>query len=568
MISLLVGSQPIQYAKIFSDHFGSSLAKVIVLFSIVGFLELFGILMVLPLLESLMGGSGSGEHGLGFLYELIPNMQLKDAALILLVAFFGKGLLIYFSLNYLGRLKAGALERTRSRLMDLYFSSRSRPTDESEIAKFTNILTTQSTGLVVAMTTYCRFLQASIILVILSTAAIFVLDAVVLAVACSALLIKRIFNFVNSRAKAHSTKLSTENTEFTDAVIESLSGYLYLKATNQYNKVRPRLNSIVSRVSNTSYRIEQLLAITAGAKEPVFVLLISSVLVLQIALNGMEASSVLAISVLYYRLISAAYEVQYSWQSFLNCVGPVELVNKEIALADAGSLVLPNSSDPIAPESDPLTSKDSNKEYPFFSLENVSFSYNSTFEVVKDFSFVFPKKGRFLIVGPSGSGKSTLLKLMLGLNSPQKGCVYFRHHKLSPKNFDEFRAVVGYVTQAPYIFKGSLIQNICLDFDSEPKPSTWIQAAVRDLNLEHLTDADIRGKISGGEAQRVHYLRELYRKPKILFLDEPDSSLDSESRNLMGEFTQKFAQSALVIEISHNEERECDNLIKLQATSR
>jgi ATP-binding cassette subfamily B protein RaxB len=139
------------------------------------------------------------------------------------------------------------------------------------------------------------------------------------------------------------------------------------------------------------------------------------------------------------------------------------------------------------------------------------------------------------ITGPSGGGKSTLVKLLLGLVDPDHGQVLVDGLPLSRFGYRSFQAQVAAVLQNDSLFAGSLADNIALFDDAIDLPrvvAAATAAAIHDdivrmpMQYETLV-GDMGQALSGGQKQRVLLARALYRRPKILVMDEGTAHLDA-----------------------------------------
>ena len=161
---------------------------------------------------------------------------------------------------------------------------------------------------------------------------------------------------------------------------------------------------------------------------------------------------------------------------------------------------------------------------------------------------------RLAFVGPNGSGKTSLLKILAALIAPSEGLVRFRALPLASIGCLAGRVV--YLHQHPYIMAGSVSYNVEFGAASRgirgARAAGRAEMAMRLLGLEGFGRRGHR-ELSGGEAQRVALARAICSGCEVLLLDEPTSSADSASRELIARAIASAADSgATVVLASHD----------------
>lgn len=152
--------------------------------------------------------------------------------------------------------------------------------------------------------------------------------------------------------------------------------------------------------------------------------------------------------------------------------------------------------------------------------------------ILEDIHFKVASGERVAVFGPSGAGKSTLIRLLNRLDEPTSGTVYIEgqdYRQISPR---KLRRRLGLVMQRPYLFPGTVAENIRFGptANGEDLTDERVHELLVGVDLDGFSDRDV-SKLSGGEAQRVNLARTLANKPEILLLDEPTSSLDVAAKN-------------------------------------
>lgn len=189
-------------------------------------------------------------------------------------------------------------------------------------------------------------------------------------------------------------------------------------------------------------------------------------------------------------------------------------------------------------------------------LCNVSFRYAENEPWILRHCNLKIKAGESVaITGPSGCGKSTLAKIVLGLLEPTEGTVKFGGIDIRRLGLDTYRQWVGAVMQDDQLFAGSIADNIGF-FDPEVSME-WIVAAAQmavihedimamPMGYQSLV-GDMGSSLSGGQKQRVVLARALYRRPKLIVLDEATSHLDTEREQAVNATLGRLAISRFII---------------------
>jgi ATP-binding cassette, subfamily B, bacterial CvaB/MchF/RaxB len=206
-------------------------------------------------------------------------------------------------------------------------------------------------------------------------------------------------------------------------------------------------------------------------------------------------------------------------------------------------------------------------------LKGVSFRYADTEpEVLSGVNFRV-EAGEFVAVtGPSGGGKTTLLKIMLGLFKPVEGTVLIDGTPIDHFGRQAFRSQVGVVMQDDQLLSGSIAENICF-FDAS-LDLDWMRACAAIAGIDDEIMAmpmnyntligDMGTTLSGGQRQRVLLARALYRRPRILFMDEGTSNLDLDKEREVNRALAELKITRIVIAHRPETIRAADRIVVLR----
>lgn len=192
-------------------------------------------------------------------------------------------------------------------------------------------------------------------------------------------------------------------------------------------------------------------------------------------------------------------------------------------------------------------------------FEKVTFGYNRHAQVLKDIDLEIRPGEMIGVVGRSGSGKSTLVNLICRFYDANEGRVLIDGVDVRDYSKDNLRRQIGVVLQEPFLFRGSILENIGYG-KPDATPEQVITAAKAGnchdfiLKSPHAYDTWVgeRGAgLSGGERQRVSIARVLLTDPRILILDEATSSVDAESEAAIQAAMAELVKGRTTIAIAH-----------------
>ena len=197
-------------------------------------------------------------------------------------------------------------------------------------------------------------------------------------------------------------------------------------------------------------------------------------------------------------------------------------------------------------------------------LKNISFSYKTGEPIIDNLSLTI-QKGQFIAIsGTSGVGKTTLLNIISKLINPSSGDIFLDDIRLTESNKYNYFNLITYLTQKPFIYEGTIIQNLILDDDevkhhevNELLSSLKILETIQKLPNQLNEYIGLEGNnLSGGELQRICIARAMLQKSQILILDEATNNLDKETEKAVFKNLKKYVleNNVTVISVSHHQE--------------
>lgn len=207
-------------------------------------------------------------------------------------------------------------------------------------------------------------------------------------------------------------------------------------------------------------------------------------------------------------------------------------------------------------------------------LDNIYFKYTDRY-VLDNISYNFHKGKLYCIKGRNGVGKTTLVNLMLGIEEPSSGCIYYNDTNI--RDIDMYslrRRHIAVLEQEPILLRDTILNNLIMGSEKANKEvvDSWckklnIYEHIENLSEKYNTVVDEHFTIfSGGEKQKIALARIFVKNSNLMILDEPTSALDKKTTNDFLNILNEYKKDKIIIIISHdlNIEKYADEIIDLE----
>ncbi len=541
----------------FQNYLGKRIYIIFALGLFASLSEGFGILMIMPLLETLDGSEVNPSDGFAsnIMFNIINFFNFDNSPvtvlLIIAFAFCFKGLLSFAALSVNAILMGTLLRELKGRLFDHYTLMSYKYFSSKNTGHFTNLINEQSTKALDAfsqLTTLGGQVINTIVLMTLAFMLSWEFGSMAVGVGIILLLL---FVKLSAWVRTLSRITASENGVLTKWLVQTLQAFKYLAATGQTKVLKTSISKSIAKLVKNQVGMSIAASFTQSVREPIAVLFIVCIVFIQIIIFEQTLEPILVSIVLFYRALNTVMGIQGAFQATYTLIGSMEIVDKEFQNQKANKVSI------------------GKRETQTFSneilLQNVTFAYNNEEKkIIKDMTIKFPVKKSIAIVGESGAGKSTLVDLITLIHQPDQGNIYIDDVNSTDIKKSSWRSQIGYVSQDTVIFDDTIKNNIsmwnCKNI-TEGELEVKVRDAARQANILEFIDNLPEGfesyvgdrglLLSGGQKQRLFIARELFRNPNLLILDEATSALDSGSEKEIQKSIDNLKGQISVIIIAH-----------------
>lgn len=522
------------YFKYFQKIVGYRIYVYIFLNFLVGLMDGLGLAMFIPLLSVVTGTESDEKESFGnlqFLMDFIEALNIEltlfTVLSLMVCLFLLKALFSYVKILYFIKIRLLTGKKKRFQLIEGLHDLSYEGFTNLDSGKIQNNMVGETGRMVNAMVQYFNSVQNVIMLLTYLVLAFLSNWKFAIMVGIGAVLTNFLYKYIYKITKKKSRELTFEGNDFNGNLIQSIHNFKYLKATNYFSKYILKLRSNIINSEKISFRIGKLGAIAESLREPLIIIVIASVILIQVNYMNNKFESILVSLLLFYRSLSCLVTMQNAWNGFIGASAGIDSVENLLIEFGEKKETIHNKVIPNIQQ---------------INVDSVNLWYGN-FHVLKDINMTIPANTSVGLVGESGAGKTTLANVICGLQPPTQGTIKAGEIPVYNTDLFKYRNKVGYITQEPVIFNDTIFNNIT--FWSEKNENniakfwnTLEMVSMKDfvLNLEKKEDTPLGNNgilISGGQKQRISIARELYKDIELLIMDEATSALDSETERFI-----------------------------------
>ncbi|WP_181404114.1 type I secretion system permease/ATPase [Aliarcobacter cryaerophilus] len=382
----------------------------------------------------------------------------------------------------------------------------------------------------------------------LAVTVIFIISPMIALVPLLVAILVIVFNFAMQVPISNLSKKNIENIQAKHSfLVETIQGSEMIKLSNARSTKLFNWRNIIALTDSVTHKIQSLNVFSMNLSQTVIqfvTLLVIFVGVFEIANKNLSVGGLIAVTILASRAMVPVIQVS------MTVIKLKEIKESLNNINDFWHLPLENDKNIEIG----LGEIKGNIEF-----KNVDFYYkNSKYPSLDNCNIKIREGEKVGIIGQTGAGKSTFLRILTGLDAPTKGSVYLDDHEISTIHPIEIRQNIGVMPQEPFLFSGTLKENIEL---ATPVSKKKLMELIKITGLEDLVKKSGQGdglqvgergsNLSVGQRHLVALARALINNPPILILDEPTTGLDVGLEKTLISHMKQVLENKTLIVITH-----------------
>jgi ATP-binding cassette, subfamily B, bacterial MsbA len=559
----------LRFLRPYLAHQPLMLAAVLTSALFVMLFEGFGVGLLVPLLNLLLGGEhATPMRPLQWLERTLPGhspaFYVGTIALAIVAAIAAKNVAFYSSLVLAARLKRRIAISLRDDLFRRLHRADLDVFDRMPGGDLANVFLVETYRTTVAVDAMLALIQRTSIAFFYVVALFFLSWPLTALVVALAIALGTSLSFIYGRLKSAGIDLTDLNHRMASALGQSFSGIRIVRATNSQNREIEQFHELNKAQAAAEERSAEALSLLFPMTETLAVIgamaIVTCAYVFLVRPGYMLSSYLLAYGFILLRLLPLLNQLYGLHGHLAYLAGGIHEVKAWLET-------------PHFPDRAFGTAAftEIQRELRF---EHVGYRYPDGRVALEDIDFSVPVGQTVAMVGPSGAGKSTLANILLRLRAPTSGRVTIDGRDCWEFTPETWHRAIALVEQDAFLFHGTLRENILYGCGSISD-----EALRHAVQAAHLTDVvatfpdgldtlvgERGAMVSGGQRQRIAIARAVIRNPSILILDEATSHLDPVSERLVHQALQNAARGRTTLVIAHRLStiREADLLVVLE----
>lgn len=481
-------------------------------------------------------------------------MQVMPLLLWLLGVIIFRALLVWEREVLAGRVARSVKSRLRIQLMEALFARGPTYCDDERTGELVATVYEGIERLDAYISRYLPQLVMSVLTPLLIATYLYSLDwmsATLLLITCP--IIPLLMVLVGSYTKKHTERQWADLTYMSAHFLDAVQGLTTLKLFGRSGAERKRVARISERFREKTLNVLRMASLSGMVLELMTafaIALIAVMLGVRVIDGGISFASAFLVLLLTPEFYRPLRELGIHYHAGIEGKAASKSIAAILEASTTSNTPLSDDSQETLPPASPYT----------IQLTNISHCYASTnHPALNTVTLTLPAQTCTAVVGRSGAGKSTLVNVLMRFIESQEGTIAVNGISFKAIAVDSWRTQVALVPQRPYLFYGSVLENIRM-----ARPTASMQEVeqaarragasefVEQLPQRYDTPIGERGtRLSAGQVQRIALARAFLKDAPFIILDEPTSGLDPKSERLIREAIEQLVSNRTVLVIAH-----------------